>query len=98
MANDYISREAAKYELCKICREEICEGDVDDDCTVDCCKAKEAIDKTPAADVVEVVRCKDCYHSSWNKYSESLDCYFFADGDVEDDDFCSRAKMKGGTE
>ena len=45
----------------------------------------------------ELVRCKDCYYSSWNKYSESLDCYFFADGDVEDDDFCSRAKRKGGT-
>ena len=56
----------------------------------------DALSALPSAE--RVVRCKDCYHSSWNKYSESLDCYFFADGDVEDDDFCSRAKMKGGTE
>lgn len=59
------------------------------------------IKKIPAADVVEVVRCKDCKHSV--KYNCKNDaCYSFTicrrrDGyaeDVEEDDFCSYGERK----
>ena len=47
-----------------------------------------------SADAVQIVRCKDCRFSSWNKYAECLDCYHFADGYVDDNDFCSRGERK----
>ena len=47
MATDYISREKAKEAVCECCLES-------DDCTFRC------VQDIPAADVVEVVRCRDC--------------------------------------
>ena len=49
-----------------------------------------AIRNVPAADVVQVVRCKDCkhrYHDSWCEY-------------VDDDDnfYCARGERKEGQE
>ena len=52
-------------------------------------------------DVIEVVRCKDCeYKSDWNgvyNHDTELFCYLHECG-MDNDDFCSRAKMKGGAE
>ena len=48
------------------------------------------------ADKVTLIRCKDCYYSGWNEYSDSFDCYHFAEGDVEEDDFCSRGEARNG--
>ena len=58
------------------------------------------IQKQPAADVVEVVRCKDCKNYELMKATNSHFCNEFG-GYVKDEDFCSRgAKMdgKGGTD
>lgn len=33
----------------------------------DMCSIQRIIEKQPAADVVEVVRCKDCMHSHWEQ-------------------------------
>jgi hypothetical protein len=67
----------------------------------------EAIRKSPTADVVEVVRCKDCKFNVANMEKDPLDItdysgddivcsYFMTDG-LEPADFCSHgAKMKGG--
>lgn len=46
------------------------------------------IDTEPTADVVEVVRCKDC---RWKQGSE---CVRFADVRPFPDDFCSRAERR----
>ena len=67
---------------------------------------KNAIESIPAADVVEVVRCKDCKHSGGycfgTSHEETLACF-----DIEEDgfarmvtrvnpnDFCSYGERKG---
>lgn len=48
---EYISREAAKEKCCSLCR---WEG------TDNCSECEHPIDDIPAADVREVVRCRDC--------------------------------------
>ena len=58
------------------------------------------IQKQPAEDVVEVVRCKNCENYELMKATNSHFCNEFG-GYVKDEDFCSRgAKMdgKGGTD
>ena len=53
------------------------------------------IQKQPAEDVVEVVRCKDCKNYELMKATNSHFCNEFG-GYVKDEDFCSRgAKMDG---
>lgn len=56
---EYISKDRAKQFVCghcnEVCSEEPCESSD--------CDWMAFIDKEPAADVVEVVRCKDCKHS-----------------------------------
>lgn len=64
----------------------------------------ETISEMPAADVVEVVRCKDCRYSV--KYNCKNDaCYnfticrrrdYYSEG-VEEDDFCSYGERKEAT-
>ena len=53
-----------------------------------------AILRTKIGFLPSTVRCKDCRFSSWNKYAECLDCYHFAEGDVDDNDFCSRGERR----
>ena len=53
------------------------------------------------ADRPTIVRCKDCeYKSDWNgvyNHDTELFCYLHECG-MDNNDFCSRAKMKGGNE
>lgn len=53
-------------------------------------KLKEA----PTADVVEVVRCKDCKHYELMKANNQYFCNKFG-GFVKPDDYCSRNSMVG---
>lgn len=46
------------------------------------------VEKQPTADVVEVVRCKDCIHSSY--YGKI--CHYSVGRDVSPDHYCSYAK------
>lgn len=59
MAGDYISREAALMKPMQ-----------------DGCSAKnlQSISDMPAADVAEVVRCKDCRHSKYAAWCEGYAC------------------------
>jgi hypothetical protein len=50
------------------------------------------IDRTPAADVVEIVRCKDCVHYQ-NGACNHFGYYIYAP-DVDEDDFCSYGERK----
>ncbi len=51
------------------------------------------IELAPAADVVEVVRCKDCVHYQ-NGACNHFGYYTYAP-DVDEDDFCSYCERKG---
>ena len=54
----------------------------------------EAVKEQPAADVVEIVRCKDCKHLMFSGcYGECKRNHL---GIVRPDDFCSRGKRKEG--
>lgn len=60
----------------------------------------------PAADVVEVVRCKECEYNVANREIDPLDatdysgrdivCSFFMTDGMHPDDYCSRGKKKKG--
>ena len=56
-------------------------------------QALEMFDEAPAADVVEVVRCKDCKYSSGTKKCLNPDSFFAV---PKDDDFCSYGERKDG--
>ena len=60
---DYISREDVIHELCDHCQ---CIRYDDEECREDCLWYKAFMD-IPTADVVEVVRCRDCVY--YNKDS-----------------------------
>lgn len=58
---------------------------------------KQAINKMPTADVVEVVHCKDCRHyERFTVYNKHF-CNEYG-GYVVENDFCSRAEKKGEQE
>lgn len=70
-------------------------------------KAAQMLEKLPAADVAEVVRCKDCKH--YRNYPNGL-CYLHTEPKtnarghsgnavcVEPDDFCSYGERKEGAD
>lgn len=51
-------------------------------------------DSIPTADVVEVVRCRDCVHYQ-NGGCNHFGYYTYAP-EVDEDDYCSYGEMKGG--
>lgn len=57
----------------------------------------EALRKVPTADVVEVVRCKDCRHYECFTVCNKHFCNDYG-GFVVENDFCSRAEKKGEQE
>lgn len=54
------------------------------------------IDECPTADVVEVVRCKDCQHRTYDNYSDVWCCTKCGYELGEENNFCSWGKRKGG--
>ena len=60
-----------------------------------------AIKEAPAADVVEVVRCKDCKHYSFAQSINRYECnifngaYEFIGYPTKPNDFCSYGERKG---
>ena len=94
MAKEHIEREAAKRELLSwaVCMNHP-EYLMKDD-------ALHIIDSFPAADVAEVVRCKDCkFRSSWmmNRNLRYIcpESGMFPNGE---DDYCSYGDRKGGSD
>ena len=56
--------------------------------------AKSCIDDTPTADVVEVVRCKDCkWYCLWPRYGFMI-CDMWMGNQPNEDDFCSRGERR----
>lgn len=51
----------------------------------------------PAADVVPVVRCKDCKHGdAFGEYTGVIWCPYYEDQPVEPDHFCGYGERKDG--
>ena len=91
MAKEYIEREAAKRELLSwaVCMNHP-EYLMKDD-------ALHVIDSIPAADAVEVVRCRDCKYHEDTSITEHEHCCLIGKT-VRYDDFCSYGERKGGAD
>ena len=98
---EYITKDRAKQFVCGYCNE-VCS---EEPCEPSACDWMVFIDKEPAADVVEVVRCKDCKYSGMYCFGtskeETLACLETEeDGfirfatSVKADDYCSRGERK----
>ncbi len=98
---EYITKDRAKQFVCGHCNE-VCS---EEPCEPSACDWMVFIDKEPAADVVEVVRCKDCKYSGMYCFGtskeETLACLETEeDGfirfatSVKADDYCSRGERK----
>lgn len=90
--NDYIKREDAENKLAKTIKGDTFEV-IEEETKKNA--AKNFFSDIPSADVVEVVRCKDCEHSKhW--YGDKQRCFLWHEGgiDVFDDGFCSYGKKK----
>lgn len=86
--DDYISREAAEQVVCEACERPGCPALWGDDCD-----SIDRLNTIPAADVVEVVRCKDCREHDTTGYEtadfgycrclnrEVQDCFYCAHGE-----------------
>ena len=60
-------------------------------------RARKLMEEAPAADVVEVVRCKDCKHSYFVKSCSKYECRKGCGTLKYSNDYCSYgAKMDGG--
>ena len=93
MAKEYIEREAAKRELLSwaVCMNHP-EYLIKDD-------ALHIIDSIPAADAVEVVRCKDCKYWQDNNDGYPHEECRWGHGETPDaNDFCSYGERKGGSD
>ena len=91
---EYIEREALIKRLCERCNEEMSESP----CEPSDCFVREVIKTIPAADVVEVVRCKDCkWGKTWkNAFGiEGFKCDLLC-VDLSPEAFCSYGVRKGG--
>ena len=98
--DEYIKREDAISAVCFGCNLEFS----DRHCEPPDCEIRHAINAVPSADVVEVVRCKDCKYNVANMQKDPLDTtdysgddivcsYFMTDG-MNPTDFCSYGERK----
>ena len=99
MPKEYIPKDAANKWICETC--DGCEGTFCAPCDVNPLKS------IPAADVVEVVRCRECQH--WDRYDNTAGCGYchnikFEYGEHgyvfhpvrEPDFYCADGKRKDG--
>lgn len=93
MMIDYIMRLDALIDVCIGCNEEF----PNEPCEPNDCKIKRALSGIPTADVVEVVRCKDCKYATYDKSIDRYNCRnwgLYGDENTEADDFCSYGEKK----
>ena len=58
-----------------------------------------AIEAFPAADVVEIVRCKDCkYYNHRHHYCDGIGYWFGLEGEWSDNGFCYKAERRDDAE
>lgn len=85
-----ITKHRAKTFVCALCNEHCW----DDPCEPSDCEWMAAIESEPAADVVAVVRCRDCKYYGDTAYGDM--CKRWEDWlPTEDDDSCSYGERRG---
>lgn len=92
---EYITKDRAKQFVCGHCNE-VCS---EEPCEPSDCDWMAFIDKEPAADVVEVVRCKDCLYSR-ERYGH-LECIHgvsYRNTWNKPDFFCAYGERKEGAD
>ena len=90
----YIDREKLLELINEDCKYKNPTNEYTKGCNEVCDWAIKTIKSIPTADVVKVVRCKDCIHR--DPEDKRCDCSFQAKGGVfpmSDDDFCSYGEM-----
>ena len=85
---EYIKREDAISAVCSGCNLEFSERH----CEPPDCEIRHAINAVPTADVVSVVRCKDC--TEWDEKEQECSHWY----GFRENGFCSYGKRKGGDE
>lgn len=94
MATEYISRKAAYESLNRI--KSYLHQQHSEYSTMMFWEVEDFIETLPAADVVEVVRCKDCkYYTEGKLLGPTKFCYYYQIGtglNTADDDFCSKGE------
>lgn len=99
MMADYIRREDARRMVVQLDKY-VWASPVSDEIrhTVDADLVKFGLDRIPAADVVEVVRCKDCKYGDYDsKPDGAMVCLRTNDGFWrQETDFCSYGERKDG--
>lgn len=83
MATEYISREAAIETLSEFYHHKS---------EIQHIALREALNRVPTADVVEVVRCRDCVHLCMTGLGTW--CFFHPQGSLGHDDFCSAGERR----
>lgn len=83
---DYLTRPTGQKATCDGC------------CDIDCvdCIRDEVIKNLPTADVVEVVRCKDCRHFRRYTHKNRGECGLFGElnNSVQTTDYCSYGERR----
>lgn len=96
MNNDLISRAAA----IKVVKAMVYDPDMGDDAATFGCMVWGVLDRLPAVDAVEVVRCRDCKHYRGGVCKEItyiMDGYYNGTFEMKSpDDFCSSGEKMGG--
>lgn len=91
---EYIEREAAKQALLAFAFE--CENmNVNPEIVRGIRYAREELNTVPAADVVAVVRCKDCKHFGKDMGQGKHDCKKYEMPYCLENDFCSYGEREG---
>lgn len=87
--DEYIKREDVISAMCFGCNQQFS----DEPCEPTECDLRQAIKAVPTADVVEVVRCKDCIHLRIKDLCFGY-CKLKMVGEVKPYDFCSYGERK----
>ena len=90
--SDYIKKEDAIRQVCEGCNQEFS----DEPCEPNDCIIRKKLKSVPTADVVEVVRCKDCKHikeEHFNILPDGFSCEL-SGLMVEQEHYCSYGERK----
>ena len=92
---EYITKDRAKQFVCGHCNE-VCS---EEPCEPRDCDWMAFIDKEPTADVMEVVRCRECKYSFYDEIFGNLWCNSHSGcRKVKDEGFCDLGERKEGAD
>lgn len=99
MDKEYIEREKARELIDNYGKNAVDLGRWSLDPVDDIIALAKGVDKIPSSDVVEVVRCKNCAYSYWEKQTPRTEAFICGNhnglyGEIDFNDFCSYGVRK----